>query len=81
MDFEVFAEFFGKSVCPVCEDRTMKHECGIYYDGDNHHCDPKWERRSEAARNAEREDYDRRAYGTKLEDGFDQMGFDDWRGI
>jgi hypothetical protein len=51
--------------------------CGARYSGDNHHCSEEYENRRHAAENADRTDYDRRAYGTKLADGFAMRGCDD----
>ena len=51
-------------MCKVCV------ACNVRYDGDNHHCSEDYERRREAAEKSESTDYDRRAYGTKLEEGF-----------
>jgi hypothetical protein len=52
--------------------------CGARNIGYNHHCSAGYENRRHAAENAERDDpQDRRGYGSRLEDGFGRMGYDD----
>jgi len=47
--------------------------CGAQYDGQNHKCSEEFENRQHGAENADRTDYDRRTYGTKLADGFARL--------
>ena len=52
--------------------------CGARIVGNDHHCSEAYENRRHAAENADRDDpRDRRGYGTRLGDGFGQMGYDD----